>query len=93
MLSSDATYRLNWMNYPVFAVGMLECEDFISTTNYFPGAVSPTGKFRLGLIAVSSHEDWISQVAIFRYLKSLDIKPKFFMGKNENIFIFLFFCI
>ena len=82
------TYILNWMNYSVFAVGMRNLYFFENYELHILGAVSLTGKFCLSLIVVSSHEDWVSQVSILDYLKSLGVKPGWFMVKkiNDNCF-------
>ena len=82
------TYRLNWMNYSVFAVGMRNLYFFENYELHILGAVSPTGKFCLSLIVVSSHEDWVSQVSILNYLKSLGLKPGYFMVKRSMIIVF-----
>ena len=60
----DATYNLNWLNYPVFVVG----------------TASPTGKFRICLVAISSHEDHIAQMKILNFVKSIGAAPSFLMG-------------
>ena len=65
MVCCDATYRLNWLNYPVFNVGL----------------ASPTGKFRKSLVVISSHEDHVSQAKILSFVKSLGINPSFLMGE------------
>ena len=61
----DATYNLNWLNYPVFVVG----------------TASPTGKFRICLVAISSHEDHIAQMKILNFVKSIGATPSFLMGR------------
>ena len=84
MIASDATYRLNWMGYPVFVIGNnLICIFFIIFLKFpsLSGAVSSLGKFRLGMIVVSSHEDKDAQIPILKYLRDLGVNPKFFMGK------------
>ena len=65
MVCCDATYRLNWLNYPVFIVGL----------------ASPTGKFRISLVVISSHEDHVSQAKILSFVKSLGINPSYLMGQ------------
>ena len=65
MVCCDATYRLNWLNYPVFIVGL----------------ASPTGKFRISMVVISSHEDHTSQAKILSFVKSLGINPSFLMGE------------
>ena len=63
MICCDATYRLNWLNYPVFIVGL----------------VSPTGRFSLSLVVVSSHEDHVAQLNILK-VKAPGVTPSFLMG-------------
>ena len=76
------------MNYSVFAVGMRNLYFFENYELHILVAVSPTGKFCLSLIVVSSHEDWVSQVSILNYLKSLGVKPGYFMVKRSMIIVF-----
>ena len=71
MVCCDATYRLNWLNYPVFNVGL----------------ASPTGKFRKSLVVISSHEDHTSQAKILSFMKSLGINPSFLMGELFSAFL------
>ena len=70
MICCDATYRLNWLNYPVFIVGL----------------ASPTGKFRISLVVISSHEDHIAQAKILSFVKSQGINPSFLMGELFSIY-------
>ena len=65
VICCDATYRLNWLNYPVFVVGV----------------ASPTGKIRISLVVLSSHEDYLAQMTILKFVKSLGVVPKFLMGE------------
>ena len=67
MICCDATYRLNWMGFPVFVVGV----------------ASPTGKFKIGMFMIASHEDHLAQAVIFNYVKALGITPKFVMGNCQ----------
>ena len=53
------------MGFPVFVVGV----------------ASPTGKFKIGLFMIASHEDHLAQATIFNYVKGMGITPKFVMGK------------
>ena len=53
------------MNYPVFIVGL----------------ASPTGKFKISLVVISSHEDHVAQAKILSFVKSLGINPSFIMGE------------
>ena len=64
MVCCDATYRLNWLNYPVFIVGL----------------VSPTGRFSLSLVVISSHEDHLAQLNILKFVKAQGVTPSFLMG-------------
>ena len=68
MVCCDATYRLNWLNYPVFIVGL----------------VSPTGRFSLSLVVISSHEDYSAQLNILNFVKAQGITPSFLMGKGRG---------
>ena len=70
MICCDATYRLNWLDYPVFIVGL----------------ASPTGKFRISLVVISSHEDHIAQAKILSFVKSQGINPSFLMGELFSIY-------
>ena len=70
LLCCDATYRLNFLGYPVFVVGV----------------ASSTGKFKIGLVVLSSHEDHLAQLTIFNFVKGLGITPKFVMGKFSFLF-------
>ena len=45
------------------------------------GVASSTWKFKIGLVVLSSHEDHLAQLSIFKFVKSLGITPKFVMGK------------
>lgn len=45
------------------------------------GVASSTGKFKIGLVVLSSHEDHLAQLTIFNFVKGLGITPKFVMGK------------
>ena len=65
MICCDATYRLNWMGFPVFVVGV----------------ASPTGKFKIGLFMIASHEDHLAQATIFNFVRGMGITPKLVMGK------------
>ena len=65
LICCDATYKLNWLGYPVFVVGV----------------ASHTGKFKIGMLVISSHEDHVTQEAIFNFVKGLGITPRFVMGK------------
>ena len=45
------------------------------------GVASATGKFTVGLVVLSSHEDHIAQLSILNFVKSLGVTPRFVMGK------------
>ena len=46
------------------------------------GVASATGKFMVGLVVLSSHEDHIAQLSILNFVKSLGVTPRFVMGKD-----------
>ena len=46
------------------------------------GVASPTGKVRISLVVLSSHEDHLAQLSILKYVKSLGVVPRFLMGEH-----------
>lgn len=63
-IQDDATYKMNYMGYPVFTHG-------VSTS---------TGRFFLTHVTLSSHEDTKAWKANFEFVKGVAGVPKFHMA-------------
>ena len=68
VIQTDATYRLLWLDYPVFVVG----------------TSSPTGKFFGTCAVISSHEDTPAWSSIFNYLRDYGLKPRYSLGDGAK---------
>ena len=68
VIQTDATYRLLWLDYPVFVVG----------------TSSPTGKFFGTCAVISSHEDTPAWSSIFNYLHDYGLKPRYSLSDGAK---------
>jgi len=68
ILQSDATYRINWMGFPMIVIG----------------TSSSTGKFSALSAVIASNEDTEGWSSIYRYVESLDIAPKYHLADGAK---------
>ena len=68
LLQVDATYRINWQGFPLFAFG----------------SSSSTGSFFGSGVILSSHEDHKAWEFLFQFVKKQNVEPKINLSDGDN---------